>query len=138
MGVYGASKFAIEALAEALSYELHPTGVEVTIVQPSAYATNISNATIRPDDPARATEYVDTLPYADVLAARFANAGDSLDVVRAIVALVKTPAGTRPLRVAVPGDSPASKINAVTAPIQQGAMRAIGMGGLLPAEAAPV
>ena len=69
---------------------------------------------------------------------RFGNAGDPIDVARAIVDLVTLPAGTRPLRVAVPSDSPAAKINAVTAPIQTGALRALGMEGLLPAETAAV
>jgi NADP-dependent 3-hydroxy acid dehydrogenase YdfG/predicted lipoprotein with Yx(FWY)xxD motif len=39
-GIYGASKFAVEALTDSLRYELSQLGVEVVEVQPSAYPTN--------------------------------------------------------------------------------------------------
>lgn len=38
-GWYVATKFAIEGMSEALAYELAPYGVELTIVQPTAYPT---------------------------------------------------------------------------------------------------
>jgi NAD(P)-dependent dehydrogenase (short-subunit alcohol dehydrogenase family) len=138
MGVYGASKFALEALAEALAYELRPTGVEVTIVQPSAYATNIFNATIQPDDPARAAEYTKTLPYLHVLLDRFGNAGDPIEVAQAMVAVANTPQGRRPLRVSVPAGAPSAHVNEAVAPIQNGMLQALGLGDLLAAEVAAV
>jgi NAD(P)-dependent dehydrogenase (short-subunit alcohol dehydrogenase family) len=36
-GLYGASKFAIEALTDSYRYELSQFGVDVVLVQPSAY-----------------------------------------------------------------------------------------------------
>src|SRR5260370_21520546 len=39
-GIYGASKFAVEALTDSLRYEVSQLGVEVVEVQPSAYPTN--------------------------------------------------------------------------------------------------
>ena len=36
-GLYGASKFAVEALTESYRYELSQLGVDVVLVQPSAY-----------------------------------------------------------------------------------------------------
>jgi len=50
-GIYSSSKWAIEALAEAFSYELRPFGVDVAIGEPGAYATNIGNVMIRPTMP---------------------------------------------------------------------------------------
>src|SRR5512132_3776424 len=40
LGIYGARKFAVEALTDSLRYELSQLGVEVVAVQPSAYPTN--------------------------------------------------------------------------------------------------
>ena len=39
-GIYGATKFAVEALTDSLRYEVSQLGVEVVAVQPSAYPTN--------------------------------------------------------------------------------------------------
>jgi NAD(P)-dependent dehydrogenase (short-subunit alcohol dehydrogenase family) len=41
MGPYGASKFAIEAIGESLRSELHPWGIEVSVVEPGAIKTAI-------------------------------------------------------------------------------------------------
>jgi len=40
-GIYGASTFAVEALTDSLRYEVSQLGVDVTLVQPSAYPTNL-------------------------------------------------------------------------------------------------
>src|SRR5947207_3030102 len=40
VGIYGASKFAVEALTDSLRYEVSRLGVEVVEVQPSGYPTN--------------------------------------------------------------------------------------------------
>jgi NAD(P)-dependent dehydrogenase (short-subunit alcohol dehydrogenase family) len=54
-GVYGATKFAVEGLSEALSIEVKPFGVRVVIVEPGDYRTNLTANRRRVDpDPAYA------------------------------------------------------------------------------------
>src|SRR5258705_2586908 len=50
LGIYGASKFAVEALTDSLRYEVSQLGVEVVAVQPSAYPTNFFNGIQTPTD----------------------------------------------------------------------------------------
>ncbi|GAC1614647.1 MAG: SDR family oxidoreductase [Vulcanimicrobiaceae bacterium] len=130
-GVYAGSKFAIEAYAESLSFELRPAGVDIAIVEPGAYATNIFSAMIAPDDTARVQAYGKTNDYFAALGeAMGSSAGDPQEVATAIRALAKAPGGTRPLRVVVPADAPAAAINAAVAPIQHGIIEAFGMSAL--------
>ena len=56
-GIYGATKFAVEALTDSYRYELSQLGVEVVLVQPSAYPTNMYSAIQRPADPAIGEAY---------------------------------------------------------------------------------
>jgi NAD(P)-dependent dehydrogenase (short-subunit alcohol dehydrogenase family) len=131
-GVYTASKWAVEALAESLSYELRPFDIDVAIVEPGAYATNIFNAVIGPDDAERLASYGDVAKTIDrvgtALAARLGKQGE---VAEAIAALVNLPAGTRPLRTPVPAGSATTAINEASAPIQRGLLEAFGLSDLL-------
>lgn len=45
---YSASKAAVDRYSEALSIELKPFGVQVVVVQPGEFNTNIPNARLRP------------------------------------------------------------------------------------------
>lgn len=49
-GLYGASKFAVEAMTDSYRYELSQLGVDVVLVQPSAYPTNMYAAMQQPAD----------------------------------------------------------------------------------------
>jgi NAD(P)-dependent dehydrogenase (short-subunit alcohol dehydrogenase family) len=133
MGVYASSKWALEALAETLSYELRPFAVDVAIVQPGAYATNISNSRVTSDDADRVAAYGATANIGAIVGNALASsARDASEVADAIVALVQLPAGTRPLRAAVPAASPSASVNEVTEPIQRALIESFGMSDLLP------
>lgn len=56
-GIYGASKFAVEALTESYRYELAPLGIEVVLVEPGPYPTPLYSSAQRPADAGRAAEY---------------------------------------------------------------------------------
>src|ERR1700732_2929237 len=56
-GFYCASKFALEALAEAYHYELAPQGIESSIVEPGAYQTAVFGNIVSASDPARTETY---------------------------------------------------------------------------------
>jgi len=42
-GIYSATKFTVESMCEQLAYELVPHGIEVVIIEPGGYPTNIGN-----------------------------------------------------------------------------------------------
>jgi NADP-dependent 3-hydroxy acid dehydrogenase YdfG len=47
MGVYGATKYALEALSDSLRMELAPIGIEVVLIEPGFVATDIVDASTR-------------------------------------------------------------------------------------------
>ncbi len=140
VGAYCGTKFAVEGMFEALAYELAPHGVEVCIVQPGGYPTNIWQSGERYSDAmvTRATEE-GRAAYAEFLAAsrrRFAGGGntDPNDVARAIVEIVALPDGRRPLRRPVHTNTRATDVlNAAHAQVQAAAL---GSGPFAPWHAA--
>ncbi len=132
-GVYAASKHAIEALAETSAYELQPFGVDVTIVEPSAFRTSIFDKLLFADDDARAATYGSLADKPRELAeAMMTRAGDPAAVADAIVEIAARTPGTRPLRRVVGDASIAGRTNAAIAPIQSDLLENLGLGGLAP------
>jgi len=134
-GVYASSKWALEALAEASSYELAPFGVDVAIVEPGAFLTDILNKVGVADDRARAESYGEFARIADTAPERIAaraQGNDPADVAKTIFRLATAPSGERPLRSLVPPSPPVEKINATLAPIQLGLVSSLGVDALVP------
>lgn len=44
--IYCSSKFAVEGLTEAMSYELRPLGVQVCLIEPGGYKTKFTNSSV--------------------------------------------------------------------------------------------
>jgi NAD(P)-dependent dehydrogenase (short-subunit alcohol dehydrogenase family) len=135
--LYGSSKWAIEVLNEGLSYEVAPFGVDVAILEPGAYMTNIFTATFSADDPERVASYGDIAKYADVVIGGVRDAMTAVDapspqeVADAVLALAQMPPGTRPLRTVVGNNPAVTAINDLVAPIQRRILEARGLGDLL-------
>jgi NAD(P)-dependent dehydrogenase (short-subunit alcohol dehydrogenase family) len=135
-GIYGASKFAVEALTDSFRYELSQFGVDVVLVQPSAYPTNMYVSIQQPADAACVAAYgaIGEIPgkmfatFTEMFSA--AGAPNPHDVATAIVALVAQPKGKRPARTVVGQPFGSDAVNAATAPVQQGMIEALGLGHL--------
>jgi NAD(P)-dependent dehydrogenase (short-subunit alcohol dehydrogenase family) len=104
MAVYCASKFALEALADAYRFELSPFGIDSVVVEPGIHQTPILEKFIAPADHARVADYGPAADYAVRVKAVFDAANNAPatpgpdDVVEAFVRLIETPAGKRPFR----------------------------------------
>ncbi|CAG9252067.1 SDR family oxidoreductase [Burkholderia cepacia] len=135
-GLYGASKFALEALTDSYRYELSTSGIDVVLVQPSNYPTNIFASAQRPADAARVPGYGDAGAIPDkmveTLMALFASdhAPNPHDVADAIVQLVAQANGTRAPRLIVGESFGADALNAQAASIQAQVLEGLGLAHL--------
>lgn len=133
-GIYTASKWALEALAETSAYELAPFGVEVAIVQPGAYATEIVTKATSADDTARVRSYGEVaVLFEQRIGALLASAEgrDPQDVATAVLRLANQAPGSRQFRTVVPENPAAEAINASIAPIQAQVAESFGYEALL-------
>jgi len=109
VGLYGATKFAIEGLTESYRYELAPLGIDAVVVEPGTYPTNLSANRLEPADAERVAPYAaamtDFVPrfMAEIMSSTPPNPQEVADAIAELIAL---PAGKRPLRTVV---APASQ-----------------------------
>jgi NAD(P)-dependent dehydrogenase (short-subunit alcohol dehydrogenase family) len=138
---YCASKFAQEAFAEVLQYELAGTGVESVIVEPGPYPSRLLPNSPAPADTERIAGYGALSALRDNFVAHFselfgsAKAPRTQDVADAILRLIELPAGGRPLRTVCGIDFGANGLNERIAPVQADVLRALGMEQMIPAVA---
>jgi NAD(P)-dependent dehydrogenase (short-subunit alcohol dehydrogenase family) len=128
-GFYCASKFALEALAEAYSYELAAQGIESVIVEPGAYETPVFGNTVKAADQARTDTYgaVKEIP-AKLNAALSSTAGNAQEVADAVLRIIETPAGEKQLRYFVsPQNFGVEEINALAKQVQAKVLEAFGL-----------
>jgi NAD(P)-dependent dehydrogenase (short-subunit alcohol dehydrogenase family) len=135
-GIYGASKFAVEALTDSFRYELSQLGIDVVLVQPSAYPTNMYASIQQPAEAARAAAYGATGEIPGKMFATFTQmfsapgGPNPHDVAEAIAKLVAQPKGSRPARTVVGQPFAADTVNEQTAHIQAHVVEALGLGHL--------
>ena len=104
IGLYGATKFALEGLTESYRYELAPFGIDAAILEPGTFPTAISANRQVAADAERLALYqaamnAFTAPfYAEN---RSATPPDPQEVADAIAQVIAQPAGKRPLHTVV-------------------------------------
>jgi len=127
--IYCASKFAIEAFAEAYHYELAGQGIESCILQPGAYQTAVFGNMVTSADHARTESYGAVAQMPDRIATALSSSGGAAqEVADAVLSIVETPAGQRKLRYRVstvdPGVDP---INGLCAEVQARVLDSFGV-----------
>ncbi|MEQ9315378.1 MAG: SDR family oxidoreductase [Henriciella sp.] len=138
-GQYSPTKFALEAMSEQMAYETVQHGIDVTIIQPGGYPTEIwKNAAMNSAElKDRATESR-LAAYPNMTAGMGDTSGggggstDPMDVPRAIAEIIAMAPGTRPLRRPVhPGAKPQVPVNEISAQQQLAMLGESGYGPLL-------
>jgi len=133
-GLYGASKFAMEALAETFRYELSQFGVDSVIVEPGPFRTGIQSRSEEPQDAVRVAEYGQMAMVASQvfggLQQMVADPNLPVDpqlVVDAVLNLIATPPGRRPLRTVVGLDFGTGTLNQTTSGVTTQALASLGL-----------
>jgi NAD(P)-dependent dehydrogenase (short-subunit alcohol dehydrogenase family) len=135
-GVYGSTKFALEALSDTFRYEISPFGVDLVLLQPSAYPTSIFHSAQQPADKDRVASYGEVAAIPGKIAAAIGasfqveNPPNPHDVAVAIADLVQQPNGTRPARVVVGNSLGADSLNQASQAAQAQLLGAFGLSFL--------
>ena len=134
VGLYGASKFALEGLTEAYRYELAALGIDAVIVEPTTYPTHLMANNHSPVDRERVAPYTAVMnTIVPRLGATVANATppDPQEVANAIAALIALSAGERPLRTIVTPNAqqrqPLDQINETTRRVSRAFLESLGV-----------
>ncbi len=106
MTVYNGTKHAVEGLTEGLHYELRPLGVDVVMIQPGAFPTEIFGKTAYGSDADIAEQYGDLAKVPEQIGEGMGQLFETVKpdpqmIPDAISKLISTPKGQRPLRTVV-------------------------------------
>jgi len=121
-GIYCATKFAVEALTEALHAELAPLGIRASVVEPGFFRTDFLNADSVVSTANRIAQYADSVGVMRTMmaGANHKQPGDPAKLATAILKLADD--ANPPLRLALGSDTVArirQKNQSVDAELQQ-------------------
>ncbi len=148
LGIYCASKFALEAVAESYHYDLSSFGIDSVIIEPGAYPTpvwgklaqpEVWGPGAQPEDRGRVAEYGEIAEIPAQMGAgvldMFAqpDAPDSQEVVDVVAQLIDMPGSERPLRTVVGRGGPefADTVNQAAGQAQADLMAMLGLTHLM-------
>jgi NAD(P)-dependent dehydrogenase (short-subunit alcohol dehydrogenase family) len=135
IGLYGATKFALEGLTETYRYELAPFGIDAAIIEPGTFPTAIAAKRQVAADSERFALYQSAFDsfakpfYAENRSATPPNPQDVADAVARVIAL---PAGERPLHTIVATIAQRQAPQAVNDAVTQATRSYLEMLGILP------
>lgn len=139
-GVYCASKYALESLAEGYRYELATFGIESCIIEPGGMPTAFLDDMLRPKDSARAATYGEMALVPEAALKGYVKFLNTIPAQRpqlvadAVVALLDLPFGEKPFRTVVDESGlkqPVEGYNAKYQELTQGIFTAYGWGEML-------
>ncbi len=132
MGLYCASKFALEALAEVFRYELASQGIDSVIIEPGAYATSALEKLERGEDQGRKSGYGEMALVPEKIQTKLVSTrANPQEIADFVLQIIETPAGQRALRYRVGSGGPGvSRINALTDEVQVQLLEAFGITAL--------
>jgi NAD(P)-dependent dehydrogenase (short-subunit alcohol dehydrogenase family) len=100
-GIYGATKFAVEAITEGLSIELAPLGIKATVVEPGMFTTSLLDKSSMRESKVIMEDYAATVGRIRSVIGSFngTQPGDPVEFGKAIVALATSdnPPGHLPI-----------------------------------------
>jgi NAD(P)-dependent dehydrogenase (short-subunit alcohol dehydrogenase family) len=133
MGLYCATKYALEAITEAYRYELAAVGIDSVSIQPGAYPTDIFGKIQSGADAERELQYT----VARDITGRVANTltsstADPMEIAEGILQIIETPIGKRKLRYRIgKGASGVEVMNEAAIPVQSQLLGAFGLTDLI-------
>ena len=137
-GVYNASKFALEGYSQALRYEVAPFGIDVSIVEPGPFGTNLLYSGPKEDDSEVLESYNDFREVPTTMLRNFEGffateeAPDPMIVVEDYLRLIESPKGQRQARVVSGIDYGVVQFNTSVKPIEESLLSdVLQMGHLL-------
>jgi NAD(P)-dependent dehydrogenase (short-subunit alcohol dehydrogenase family) len=104
--IYSGAKFAVEGLTEGLHYEVRPLGVDVVMIQPGPFPTDIFGKIVTGSDATVIAGYGDLAKVPAQIGAGIGQMFEAMKpdpqlVADAMIDLINTPQGKRPLRTVV-------------------------------------
>lgn len=100
-GIYGATKFAVEAITEGLSVELAPLGIKATAVEPGMFTTSLLDKSSMRESKRVIEDYSGTVGHIRSIVGSFngSQPGDPVKFGKAVVTLAdsENPPGHLPI-----------------------------------------